>query len=411
MGDCTRVEYSASGRAACKKCGVNIDKGALRICIETEGPDFTSKRFHHAGCLFVPRRHGRLGDGPEDLVGFDALKAADQDRLTKWYQGKELPGADDDPAQSPARELASMSPQIVRSKTASQLEAILTANGMKDIAAMGHRELVEKVEALKQEMDQHKQLKEAYSKMTVKQLDDELTDNNAIKSGNKEEKINRCIDGRMFGALPVCPTCQFGKLRVRSYDSKWLHEARGSYFCPGNRDASGWQACPFKAETVTRAAWHAGGQPTGGGASMGASPMGASPMGASPMGASAAAAAASPAFAASPYAPAAPPAKRPRLSGSPSASPAAAPVATATVSAPQPSRVWSWHGGGRGWVEYHQSVCRVLDDAYDAWREAGSASGGPGVEVSISRDHNVHFGNMKQQRKDNPGRSRRVKMG
>ena len=215
----------------------------------------------------------------------------------------------------------------------------------------------------------------------------------------------------MFGALPVCPTCQFGKLRVRSYDSKWLHEARGSYFCPGNRDASGWQACPFKAETVTRAAWHAGGQPTGGGASMGASPMGASPMGASPMGASAAAAAASPAFAASPYAPAAPPAKRPRLSGSPSASPAAAPVATATVSAPQPSRVWSWHGGGRGWVEYHQSVCRVLDDAYDAWREAGSASGGPGVEVSISRDHNVHFGNMKQQRKDNPGRSRRVKMG
>ena len=117
----------------------------------------------------------------------------------------------------------------------------------------------------------------------------------------------------MFGALPVCPTCQFGKLRVRSYDSKWLHEARGSYFCPGNRDASGWQACPFKAETVTRAAWHAGGQPTGGGAAMGASPMGGSPMGASSMGASAAAAAASPAFAASPYAPAAPPAKRPRL--------------------------------------------------------------------------------------------------
>ena len=123
-----------------------------------------------------------------------------------------------------------MSPQIVRSKTASQLEAMLTANGVKDIAAMGHRELVEKVEALKQEMDQHKQLKEAYSKMTVKQLDDELTDNNAIKSGNKEEKINRCIDGRIFGALPVCPTCQFGKLRVRC---PVCSEVRGRGRCRG----------------------------------------------------------------------------------------------------------------------------------------------------------------------------------
>ena len=54
----------------------------------------------------------------------------------------------DDHAQSPSRELASLSPQIVHTKTASQLEAILTANGMKDIAAMVHRELVEKVEAM-----------------------------------------------------------------------------------------------------------------------------------------------------------------------------------------------------------------------------------------------------------------------
>eukprot|EP01050_Picozoa_sp_SAG11_P030092 SAG11_NODE_8751_length_980_cov_1.085131_1_plen_130_part_10 len=66
--------------------------------------------------------------------------------------------------------------------------------------------------------------------------------------------MNRCIDGRLFGALPRCPTCLEGRLRVK-YESKWLHGGSGSFSCPGTRSDVGFNPCSYKSEAVSRAAW------------------------------------------------------------------------------------------------------------------------------------------------------------
>jgi hypothetical protein len=62
-----------------------------------------------------------------------------------------------------------------------------------------------------------------------------LEANNQKKTGAKSELVERCIDGKLFGALPKCPKCGGGILRV-TYDAKFGHGGKGTYTCPGYFD-------------------------------------------------------------------------------------------------------------------------------------------------------------------------------
>ena len=82
-----------------------------------------------------------------------------------------------------------------------------------------------------------------------------------------------------------------------------------------------------------------------------------------------------------------------------------APRTATPPSLPADPAVWSWDSGRGGWQRYSREICDLLNPAYDLYRD------GSGVAtVSISADHVVDFGVMKQQRKGNLSRSRAIRV-
>jgi hypothetical protein len=58
----------------------------------------------------------------------------------------------------------------------------------------------------------------------------------------------------MFGALPRCPECGGGILRVY-YKEKFGHGGQGSFSCPGFFDDDVFKRCAFKSDCVERLPW------------------------------------------------------------------------------------------------------------------------------------------------------------
>ena len=55
---------------------------------------------------------------------------------------------------------------------------------------------------------------------------DVLELNQQIKSGTKQELVERVVDGKLYGALPRCPSCGGGTLKV-FYPTKFGHGGQG----------------------------------------------------------------------------------------------------------------------------------------------------------------------------------------
>merc|ERR1712232_130572 len=53
-----------------------------------------------------------------------------------------------------------------------------------------------------------------YQAKTIAQLKAVLESNSQLKGGTKQELVDRCVDGKLFGKLPRCPQCGGGVLRV-----------------------------------------------------------------------------------------------------------------------------------------------------------------------------------------------------
>ena len=94
----------------------------------------------------------------------------------------------------------------------------------------------------------------AYAALSGDKLKAMLELNGQVKSGVKEDLIARCVDGKMYGALPRCSECGGGILRV-SYASKYGHGGEGRYSCPGYHDGDSFVRCGFTATAVERASW------------------------------------------------------------------------------------------------------------------------------------------------------------
>ena len=71
-----------------------------------------------------------------------------------------------------------------------------------------------------------RQLYDHYSILTSQQLIQILSLNQQKHTGNKDELILRCIDGELYGILPLCLTCH----------NAHIFYANGSYWCYGHYD-------------------------------------------------------------------------------------------------------------------------------------------------------------------------------
>jgi len=94
-----------------------------------------------------------------------------------------------------------------------------------------------------------------YSKLSVPQLKELLALNKQLKGGIKQELVDRCVDGKMYGALPRCPECGGGLLRV-VYTQKYGHGGQGTFSCPGFFDDDVFKRCPHTSNTADRLPWH-----------------------------------------------------------------------------------------------------------------------------------------------------------
>eukprot|EP01050_Picozoa_sp_SAG11_P007982 SAG11_NODE_682_length_7769_cov_45.167275_13_plen_82_part_00 len=75
MGDDTSlcVEYAKSNRSTCRGCFVKIEKGAVRIGVNTVDPDYghSQTAWHHLDC--TDKEHAENLESTSAIQGFDTL--------------------------------------------------------------------------------------------------------------------------------------------------------------------------------------------------------------------------------------------------------------------------------------------------------------------------------------------------
>ena len=87
------------------------------------------------------------------------------------------------------------------------------------------------------EFDQSPELTAKYDAMSTMELSQWLKANRVVIPANKAHKVARCVDGELWGAIPPCPRCHVGRLKVR-YESPEAHGGQGEWTCGGSFDDS-----------------------------------------------------------------------------------------------------------------------------------------------------------------------------
>ena len=84
--------------------------------------------------------------------------------------------------------------------------------------------------------------------MTIPELRVLLRNNDQITTGAKAKLVKRVLDCIKNGALPRCPTCGLGRLKVSKYYG---------FRCPGGYDDDEYIFCSFTAgfDEIQRPAW------------------------------------------------------------------------------------------------------------------------------------------------------------
>ena len=240
------VEYAKSNRSTCKVCKAKIEMGAIRIGTSAPGPgDYMMTSWRHLDCQKKPKAL----TSTSEISGLFTLSHGDQIKVNAWFEQQMAPKASPKKRKAGAVEGADAAVMGDPKKMkAAELKAALTAAGL---PISGKK--ADHVKAL-EEVVQRTKLDAKYSAFSVDKLKETLGLNNAIKSGAKQELIDRCVDGALYGALPRCPDCGGGVLKV-TYPSKYGHGGEGRYYCPGYHDGDCFLRCSFTTTTVARPTW------------------------------------------------------------------------------------------------------------------------------------------------------------
>ncbi|EGR30422.1 poly polymerase family protein, putative [Ichthyophthirius multifiliis] len=100
-----------------------------------------------------------------------------------------------------------------------------------------------------EQLDLYNQYKEFYGEKTSTELKQILHINDQAKTGNKQQLIDKCADGKTLGKIPKCPICHGGKLR--------FDYINGNYKCPGYMEDEEFKYCNklFSMEDIERQEW------------------------------------------------------------------------------------------------------------------------------------------------------------
>uniref|UniRef100_A0A7S4J936 PARP-type domain-containing protein n=1 Tax=Prymnesium polylepis TaxID=72548 RepID=A0A7S4J936_9EUKA len=237
------VEYAKSNRSTCKQCKTKIDMGVVRIGTISPGPgDYDITSWRHMSCQKLPKGVTETSAFP----GFDSLEAAEKAKLEAWLAAG--PTGTGGAKKRTADELDDVAQKDPKKMKPKELDAALKVVGV------AKKSKKEKVEAM-EEVVERAAAEACYSKMTIPQLKALCEANKQLKGGTKPELVERLVDGKMYGALPRCPDCGGGILKVYYPNGKYGHAGQGKFSCPGYFDDDVWKRCSYTAESAERLPW------------------------------------------------------------------------------------------------------------------------------------------------------------
>eukprot|EP00924_Labyrinthula_sp_SR-Ha-C_P016705 maker-scaffold_6-snap-gene-12.6-mRNA-1 protein AED:0.01 eAED:0.01 QI:118/1/1/1/0.5/0.33/3/175/428 len=215
-----KLEYSKSARASCKTCKEKIQKGEPRWVKISDSERFgVIKSYTHLEHLRLMKRVA------------STIEFSDIELLDKFTE----------------QELQTAKGVFQRAKEGKRV-MIDSSTGENVVASRSPK----KIKASLPEGN----LYEKYSSMPVSILKDHLRANAQPLGGVKRDLIERCVDGETNGALPRCPTCGEGKLKLEGgnvscsgyYDEDSQMRLRCGFVAPISEVARGPWLSPEEAD-------------------------------------------------------------------------------------------------------------------------------------------------------------------
>lgn len=269
-GNAFVVEHAKSNMATCRMlrcrvCMAKIPKDALRvghIQVEAPRPDgggdeeeeddvyvkaekrmmavAAAPRWHHFECFNKMKGAkwfaANLPADPSAVKGFSALPKLDQRRLSALWRAILASG----PSSAAGKRKAEGSTEVSEAKRRKAADGA-AATIAKLTSVQGVLEL--------KDFKKIQQLEAELSSATAAQLQAELLKNRQVRTGHKEELVQRVAEGRHLGAIPPCPRCIEGRVH-------WSRVG-GWYSCPGHFDPEAMiqKRCNYRTREMKRVKW------------------------------------------------------------------------------------------------------------------------------------------------------------
>jgi len=305
------VQPAKSNRSKCKACDSKIDKDELRMGTHTEATDEYSaqSKWFHLKCFVKKIRKGPSSN--KAVGGFNELSASQQKKVMRIVFGEcdenssasesGSESSDDDRQQSKKKKRgkkrklsASDSDNSVSDEEPPKKRLKLSVSGIDDMKLSELRakckeyglkqsgkksEVIERIkefvrcesakrkkaehnkndkgfqEKCKKEKEMYAEIMEELRKSTVTAMKKMLTHNGMVKTGDKQEVMERVADCKLYGVPPLCPECGGARLKVK-YAPKYGHDGQGEWSCKGFWDDDHFHHCAYKTnEEMDRTKW------------------------------------------------------------------------------------------------------------------------------------------------------------
>lgn len=203
------IEEAKSGRSSCKKCKTKIVKGELRIGVHSEFDDKVMTKWSKVGCFTLPRK---LDVTVEEFLD----EYLDDETSGKFLQDETKRQEIIDQLSAKKEKKTKKSDGGDGGKSSAFLESVkLNAAVLEE--ENGNDEDEPKKKKTKKMSEDDKKKAKAYLKykgMKNGELQDILSWNKVVKSGNKDVLLTRVIDGYVYGRIGKCVSCLEGNPKI-----------------------------------------------------------------------------------------------------------------------------------------------------------------------------------------------------
>ncbi|CAM8931406.1 unnamed protein product [Rhodiola kirilowii] len=219
------VEVSQTARASCKKCGEKITKGEVRMSAKPEGKSARGLSWHHAACFLDIFPSADV----EKLPGWDTLEESVKETLRGSINEKiGIAKAKQHDEEDLKKSVPKAGGKRKADAHVDQKTKVVKAEENVSSSGNGKKEAVELEARLEAQAKTFWALKDDLKKnVSAIELRQMLEANGQSSSGSELDLRERCADGMLFGALPLCPLCSGhlgysgGLYRCHGYLSEW----------------------------------------------------------------------------------------------------------------------------------------------------------------------------------------------